>query len=359
MPPLINTLREQRTARGLTREGLARRVGVSRQSYSAIEDGKAAPSTTIALHLARALGTSVEALFQLADEAETLEVELVGPPVALPARVRLASVGGRLLARAGTATRGFGRADGVARRGSGGAVSVRLLGGSVPQPLVALGCDPALALLADTLHAERGVELLWSEAGSRAALEGLARGEAHVAGVHLFDEATGSYNAPWVERLVPFPCTRIGFAVWEQGVMVPRGNPRGVRGVEDLARVRFVDREPGSGTRALVDAHLRRAGIAPGAVFGDHGAVARGHLAVGEAVASGLADAGVGVRAAANAFGLDLVPLAEERYDLVIPDHFLDLPAMQILLGHLRAPSLRAQVEALGGYDVAPMGVPA
>jgi putative molybdopterin biosynthesis protein len=152
----------------------------------------------------------------------------------------------------------------------------------------------------------------------------------------------------------------IGFAVWQQGLLVAPGNPLRVRAVDDLARsdVRLVNREIGAGARVLLDGALARAGIPPDAVRG-YDCLASGHLAVAEAVRSGLADVGVGVRAAAVAAGLEFLPLGEERYDLVVPRHFLDLPTVGTLLDTLRRPALRQQIESLGGYDVAPMGLPA
>jgi len=221
-----------------------------------------------------------------------------------------------------------------------------------------LGCDPAAAVVAMALE-QRAVELVWLQAGSREALEGLARGEAHVAGCHIFDPETGRYNTPWVARLVPFPCTVVGFADWQQGLIVAPGNPLRIRAVRDLARaqVRLVNRQDGAEARMLLDRALQQARIPTAAVLGyDH--IASGHLAVAETVRAGLADVGVGVRAAALANGLDFVALGEERYDLVIPNHFLDLPAVATLLDVLRRPPLRQQIELIAGYDIAPMGLP-
>jgi putative molybdopterin biosynthesis protein len=152
----------------------------------------------------------------------------------------------------------------------------------------------------------------------------------------------------------------VGFAVWDQGLMVAPGNPRQIHDVGDLARpdVSLVNREPGTGARVLLDLALARAEIPTCSVRG-YDRLAAGHLAVAEAVRAGLADVGVGVRAAAVAAGLDFMSLGEERYDLVIPQHFLDLPTVASLLDVLRRPALRRQIESLGGYDVAPMGLPA
>jgi putative molybdopterin biosynthesis protein len=192
---------------------------------------------------------------------------------------------------------------------------------------------------------------------SRAALEGLARGEAHLVGCHLRDETSGAANVPFIQDLVPFPCTVIAFAVWEEGLIVAPGNPKQLNRVEDLARadVRVANREVGSGSRALLDAELARLGV-PSQYVRGYDISLPGHLAVAEAVSLGLADAGVAIRAAANALGLDFVPLRQERYDLVVPRVHLDHPGVLALLDALKRPSLRAQVEALGGYDVADMG---
>lgn len=342
-------------------------AGITRQSYAAIEAGDAVPSTEIALRLARAFGQPVEALFRLREsDPERVRARYVAPldgdaPVEEGTRVRLATVGGERYAYGpGKGERALGIADGVVVGREGHEVEVILLpDGPVEAGLVVAGCDPAFGVVAETLRAERGVELIWRQRGSRAALEALARGESHVAGAHLRDPATGEYNAPWVERLIPFPCTRVGFAVWEQGLLVGAGNPFELRSVEDLARpgVRLLNREAGSGSRELLDARLRAAGI-PGERIGGYDTRSAGHMAVAEAIASGVADAGVAIRAAGAAFGLDMIPLQSERYELIVPNHFLGLSAIQMLLETLRKPGIRLQVEALGGYDGAGMGEP-
>jgi putative molybdopterin biosynthesis protein len=362
---LHSRLRAERTARGWTQARTAAAAGITRQSYAALESGASVPSVEVALRLARALDTAVEAVFWLPGEGRPgVQAEPAGGPIAEGAPVRLARVAGRTLAfamRAG-GMQPLQPADGVAVPDGGEGLRVRLLADAPPPPdLVVHGCDPAFGVLAAMLRRERGWECLWLQRGSRAALAALAAGETHVAGVHWYDAATGTYNEPWIRRLVPFPCARVAFAVWEEALLVRAGNPLGIRGVADLAqpRMRFLNREPGSGARALLDAHLRAAGVSGEAIPGYPDTAASGHLAVAEAVASGVADAGPAIRAAAVAYGLDAVPLAPSRYDLVIPRHFLDLPAVQALLDLLRRASVRAQVEALGGYDAAAMGEPA
>src|SRR5690606_8907056 len=212
-------------------------------------------------------------------------------------------------------------------------------------------------IVADALRRERGLEVAWSQRGSRSAIEALARGEAHVAGAHLRDPRSGETNGPWIREALPFPCTRAVFAGWAQALLTARGNPSAITEVADLARpgVRLINREPGSGSRLLLDEALVSAGVPADSIAG-YDTAARGHLAVGEAIAAGLADAGIAIRAAGAAFGLDVLPLRPEPYELIIPDHFLDLPAVGALLDLLRRPGIRAQVEALQGYDTSAMG---
>ncbi len=372
---LSNNLKAYRRSVGLSQQVLAGRAGISRQAYANLESGKAGPSTEAALRLARALGATVEALFSLAEETPgVVQAELVGAPerdrpprpAAGSRRARLVRVGSRLLARplAGPAAARYSLVDaeGVILSTSRGGKRVNVQPfdeDEVEVPaLVMLGCDPAAALLGPGLG-RYGVNLVWAEEGSSQALAGLARGEAHVAGCHLKDEETGLYNISWVRRLVPFACTLVTFAAWRQGLIVAAGNPKGIRSVEDLARldVTMVNRESGSGSRSLLDRQLQRLGI-PSAMLTGYHQEAGGHLAVARAVSSGLVDAGIGVQAAAGALGLDFVLLEEERYDLVIPNHLINEPGVQALLDLLRRPGLRRRVETLGGYDVSSMGVP-
>jgi len=358
-------LRVKRRSRGLSQQALAGIAGISRQSYSAIEAGRSVPSTEVALRLARGLETLVEDLFRLPDELpEAVTVEGLGTGPFQEGPVRLVRIGGRSLALPlrGSQAPSPEPADGVGTALPGGTVRVERFRDRPPAPdLVVMGCDPAFELVARALKRRAGIEVIRPRCGSRSALEGLSRGHAHVAGVHLLDAQTGLYNEDWVRRLVPFPCTRVTFARWEQCLVLGQGNPHSVEGIQDLAQpgIRFVNREPGSGSRALADRHIESEGILPHVIQGYADTRARGHFAVAEAVAAGLADAGVAVRAAALAYGLTGIRLAEEMYELVIPNHFLEHPPVHELLNLLRTPGLRNQVEVLGGYDGEGMGIPA
>lgn len=366
--PVVNCLRARRRAANLAQVELARRAGVTRQTISALEAGTSAPSLAVALRLAGALGCQVDDLFWLEQSMAQVEAELLAAPestAALPLRVQVARVGARVLARPLDAS---SAADGLVVPGAGGPgargrATVRLL--TDPELLertaVILGCDPALGVLATQLqrrHQRAGLRLSVSHAGSVAALAALARGEAHVAGMHLLDEASGEYNLPFVRRVFAGREVLVVTAAhWAQGLIVAPGNPLGISGVADLARpeVRIVNREPGSGSRGMLDHELLRSGIAPALVRG-YDRNTSSHRGVAEIVASGLADAGPGIQAAASALGLGFVWLADERYDLVIPAEYRELPPVQALLATLISPTWRAEIAALPGYDLSATG---
>lgn len=358
---LSNKLAAERHRRGWSQSHVAELGGITRQSYAAIESGDAVPSTEIALRLAAAFGRRVEELFRLPEAAaERVVARWAGGEGGGGGRVRIGHVAGQAFAfPAGASERPAREADGIVTTAvESDRVEVSLFRDRPPAPdLVVAGCDPAFGVVAEVLRRERGVEILWISRGSRAALEALARGEAHVAGAHLRDPTGDSYNVAWVRNLVPFQCTRVSFALWEQGILVEAGNPKRIGGIQDLVRpdIRFLNRENGSGSRALLDEHLLAQRI-PGSSIPGYETHAGGHLAVAEAIASGLADAGVGIRAAGNSYGLGVLPLGFEPYELIIPNHFLDHPSIQALLETLRRPGLQTQIEALGGYDLSRIG---
>jgi molybdate-binding protein/transcriptional regulator with XRE-family HTH domain len=358
---LSNTLAAERERLGWSQARMAEAAGVSRQSYAAVESGSSVPSTEVALRLSEALGRPVGELFRLPDRpTERRTAAWSGAAGPAPGdRVRLTRIGGRWIAHPSAEShRREAPADGRVASGDAQEVRVELFPDAPPPSgLAVVGCDPAFGIVADELRRERGIEVSWSQRGSRAALVALARGEAHMAGVHLLDLPSGRWNEASVRELVPFSCTRVTFAAWEQGLLVRPDARRRIDGIGDLAdgRARLLNREPGSGSRALLDDVLAEAGVEPATVEG-YGTTARSHLSVADGIAAGAADAGVAILAAGRARGLEVLPLREEAYELVIPDHFLDLPDVDALLDALRRPGIRAQVEALGGYDGAGMG---
>lgn len=356
---------------------MAREAGLTRQAISGIEAGHYLPNTAVSLRLARVLDCRVEELFQLPEERPHTEAELIGSPpgsaLSESLRVRLARVGDRLLARPASGADGpLTPSDGLVRgaalqpqvSSTRPQVDVELLCDRrlIEQTVVILGCDPALALLSAHLTRRHpAMRLIWDQSGSLAALRGLARGEAHAAGSHLRDAATGEENLPFVRReLAGHPVQVITLCRWQQGLIVAPGNPKGIHEVADLARpdVRIVNRESGSGSRTLLDAELDRLGLTVEArrQLPGYQVELPSHLAVARAVAAGAADAGPGIQAAAAAFGLDFIPLRDERYDLVVPKTYLDAPPLQALLETAVSPAYRAEVDALGGYDASPAG---
>src|SRR5215471_6751077 len=208
-------------------------------------------------------------------------------------------------------------------------------------------------------HLQRAnVELVLAHRNSSQALDLLQMGCVHIAGSHLRDEATGESNLPQVRKLFPRGTAVVfAFAVWEEGIVVAKGNPKAVREIADFARkgVALVNREPGSGSRSLLDSSLKRLGIASSKVKG-YEQVAYGHLPAAWQVRTGHADCCVATRAAARVFGLDFVPLVSERYDLVIRKQHLALPAVQLLLDTLNRTAFRRELEGLGGYDTSGAG---
>jgi putative molybdopterin biosynthesis protein len=219
--------------------------------------------------------------------------------------------------------------------------------------------DVALDVLADFLRrAHPSAALASAHVGSLGGLLALHRGEAHMAGIHLLDEATGEYNVPYVRRHLPDRAvTLVTLAHREQGLLVPPGNPKKIQTIADLARpgVRFINRQRGAGTRLLLDYELRRAGISPGQIQGYDREVYT-HMAVAVAVATGAADVGLGILAAARAMGLDFVPVAHERFDLAIPEDYLSAPGVGQVLAVLERDDFRRAVAALGGYDLSRTG---
>ena len=228
----------------------------------------------------------------------------------------------------------------------------------IERTLLAVGShDVALDLLAGRLAAD-GVELVSAHVGSIAGLVALGERSAHLAGTHVLDPATGTYNDEAVRRYGPRgPLALVRLAEREQGVLVARGNPLGITSLADIARsrARYINRQPDAGTRILLDALLARAGIAPGDIVG-YERLEFSHLAVAQLIAGGSADAGLAIRAAARAFDLDFVPVAWEPYDLALPAASLDEPRITRLIAILREPAFRAEVESLGGYDCAHAG---
>jgi molybdate-binding protein len=226
-----------------------------------------------------------------------------------------------------------------------------------PRPtLVVAGCDPALPLLATPLGLlDPPVAFAWWPCGSGEALRLAAAGLVHAAGVHLRD-AEGGYNTAAAGEL-PGGAEVVGFTAWREGLVIKSELAGTVRGLDSVAArgLRIVNRELGAEARRVLDRERQRLGLDPAELPG-YDSHAAGHLQVASAIAAGLADAGVASEPAAQAYGLGFVPLADERFDLVLPGKHLGSREVQGLMKVLTSPWLLAQLASLPGYDPAACG---
>ena len=449
----------------MSQQELANIAGVTRQSIGAVETGQCAPSVTISLRLAKALGCKVEDLFWLGEEdlpqieailadsipnlqqlqvilarigdrwiaypllgRDAFHIEMMPsdgetvagiPPVvgsgvsasgsdvgASPVRVdgfpgisKLLNPEGEAVAvshpvaktslSGGSFNSELSRVSPVEElakglRGistlpfSGGVkaeylegesqnqtstnkVLVRLLDDmdKLQNTVVITGCTPMISLwarAAERWHPQLRVHHIL--ANSMAALRSLCRGEVHIAGMHLYDPETGEHNIPFVrEALAGRSAVLITLGVWEEGLLVPLGNPKGIKTVSDLVElgITIVNREPGSGCSMLLERKLQEKQIPLHTVKGfDH--IVYSHQDVALSVVSGIADAGVSTASVATAFGLGFIPLHRSRYDLVILKEYLEEIPVQQLLSTLGHRLVQSQLEILGGYDISNIG---
>ncbi|SRR5579883_702885 len=412
---LRNNLKSIRTRLGMSQQDLANLAGVTRQTISGVESGQSAPSVAMTLRLASALGCHVEDLFWFEQELPEVEAILAKSiSCNQKQRVSLARIGGQWIAyplverdafrvemipadgevvavshpvarvppvvESGEPVRVEGfpgisklpLASAVARNerhpkgevnslSGTNTVRVRLLDDldKLHNTVVIAGCAPALSLWARAT--ERWYPQLRVQhnfANSMAALHSLCRGEAHIAGMHLYDPESGEHNTPFVrEVLGDRTSVLITLGVWEEGLLVESGNPMGIKTVTDLvdAKAMIVNREKGAGTRMLLERKLQEEELPFHAVKGfDH--IVKSHQDVAEAVVSGIANAGMSTASIAASFGLGFVPLHSSRYDLVILKEYLEEAPVQQLLGTLGNRLVHSQLEVLGGYDTSKTG---
>lgn len=373
-------LRVARQARGLSQQQLAGMAGVSRQAVSAVESGQSDPSLRVALTLAQALGMTVEELFGTEGAVPTVTARLVGPGrdgngerIArvgrAEERVRLAPIGesfvalplvGPTVGRAGFLPAGGLIVGATGAEPAGpvltGTVSVRPIG--PPRPtLVVAGCDPALPLLEEPLGLlDPPIAFSWWPCASREALRLAVDGLVHAAGVHLRSRA-GSYEDGPAARTVGPGAEVIGFSAWREGLLLRPKVADQVAGLADAigAGLRLVNREPGAEARSVLDRELASIGV-DGAHVPGYQTTATGHLQVADAVAADLADVGVASEPAALAYQLAFMPLAAERFDLVIPAERVASREVQALIKVLSSRWLLDQLASLPGYDATPCG---
>ena len=191
--------------------------------------------------------------------------------------------------------------------------------------------------------------------GSTGGILAIKRGEADIAGTHLLDEETGEYNVPYLRRYgLSGVAVLVKGYVREQGFIVAKGNPKGIRGFEDLLRndVTMINRNPGSGTRILLDMHLRRIAEKMGMDFDElkgrirgYDVEAKSHTAVAVAVLMGKADVGLGIRTVAERYGLDFIPIRPEEYDFIVRKDRLEKESVKMFLDVLRSEEFGRELE--------------
>jgi molybdate-binding protein/DNA-binding XRE family transcriptional regulator len=333
---MSNRVRERRLAMSFTQAALANKTGISRQALLAIETKRAAPSVKVALRLAHALATTVDALFSddVAARPEPLQSRIGG-------RVAMAWIGERWIALA-LDERDIA-ADALAANGH-----ATFLGNvdDARRNVIIMGCAPVLGPICDRLNNEHGgARYVWLPRSSTTSLEALRDAGTHVAGSHLFD----------VERVVR-RCTVVTLGHWEVGLLVAKGNPLHIREAAHVGRrrVRLITRERGSGARRMLERALAAEG-APKSIAASK-VVAMSHHDVARGIALGAFDVGPGVREAALTHGLDFVPLGVERFDLAVASSSLEDSRVTRLFDALTRSDVRREMHALG-YDTERTGV--
>ena len=284
-------------------------------------------------------------------------------------RVRMGYVGDKLMAsplsRGSGVVSSFMKADGILEvpQGlegyeAGAEVDVKLLcpAGKLENTLVVIGShDPLLDELADMMHVENdSVYMSSAHVGSMGGIMAIRRGEAHAAGCHLLDTATGKYNLAFMKKYFPKGGVRLIRCVGrQQGMMVAKGNPLKIQRFSDIAKegIRYVNRQKGSGTRILTDYLCKQENLNTDAIYG-YDREELTHTSVAAQIVSGSADAGMGIYSAAKLYDLDFIPICIEEYDLIIPDHAWDTPQVQQLIETLKSDAFKEKILALGGYTV-------
>lgn len=284
-------------------------------------------------------------------------------------RVRLGYVGDKLMAsplsRGSGVVSSFMKADGILEVGqgtegyeAGSQVQVRLLSplSKLENTLVVIGShDPLLDELGDFLHrADNTVYMSSAHVGSMGGIMAIRRGEAHAAGCHLLDTATGEYNKSFLKKYFPRGGVKLVRCVGrQQGLMVASGNPLGLERFGDIARegIRYVNRQKGSGTRILMDYLCRKEGVEPDKVYG-YDREELTHTSVAAQIAAGSADAGLGIYSAARLYDLEFIPICVEEYDLLIPERDWDSPMVRRLIAVLKSDEFKEKLLTLGGYTV-------
>ncbi|MCA9665906.1 MAG: helix-turn-helix domain-containing protein [Myxococcales bacterium] len=359
---LQNHVRTRRERAGLSQQQLAATVGVTRQTLGAIEASRHVPSTQLALLLARALGCRVDDLFALPPR-HGLAARLAPGGSPSSTRVMLGRVSGNWIAHR-VAADATSAANGLLMETGGQASDAYTPVLPLDDPtqleanLLVAGCAPLLGLLAQRVGSRfRDASMSWLPRSSGHAIDLLADGLVHVAGLHLSGGRARDGNRSAVKtrfrgrRMLIVNLTR-----WREGLLVAPGNPLGVEAPADLLRddVRFARRDPGAGASRLLSRMLSSEQRSDPALC--TGPLASGHHEVAQMIRFGVADVGVAIESVAIAAGLPFIPLAEERFDLVIPGELADSPFVGRMLQTLEERAFRHEAQSLPGYDTSSAG---
>jgi putative molybdopterin biosynthesis protein len=282
-------------------------------------------------------------------------------------RVKLGAVGERIVATslprgAGSITslteadgiiRIPGHVEGISANDGVTAELIRPLS-SIKNTIVIVGShDNTLDVLADQVRAGHdNITISSSHVGSMGGIMAIKKGGCHVAGTHLLDTDNDTYNVSYIKKyLSDVPVSLVNLVLRDQGLMVARGNPKNIKGIDDLCRddIRFMNRQAGSGTRILLDYRLNQLKLDPKTVNG-YDNEEYTHMSVAVAVLSGTVDVGLGIFAAAKALNLDFIPVVTEQYDLVVPERFIESENIRIFLETINGKEFKERVRGLGGY---------
>lgn len=361
-PNITCHVKAYRQAKGWSQGQLADEVGVKRQAIYDIESGRYLPNTAVALKLARCLDATVEILFSEDKDGGAQAVDLVGEKEPGARRLWAANLRGKLTGVPMTGkilfNSGLPAADAFLNE-DGSSANVYCPQDILDRTVLLFGCDPAFSILGG--HVTRAFSTARVHccfASSYAAMQALSAGRCHVGGIHLHNAESEEANVQIARKMLSGMDGKvIGFTYMEEGLMVSRGNPYKIRTLSDLTHknIAFVNRECGAALRILLDDQMVREGIPISAIKG-YDCEVHTHNQGAQWVASGIADAALGLHAVAHLFNLDFVPLTTVRCDLIIPDDLLDHPTIRIMLDVLQSKALRRDIASVPGYETSPIG---
>ncbi len=354
-------VKQYRQTKGWSQQQLADMINVRRQAIYDIENERYMPNTAIALRLAKLFGCRVEDLFTEEEQENLQEVHIVNGEKTPNSRLALGKVRDRLIGvpLRGERSTSFGLlpADGILDRQ--GEKAKVFSAQQTDKTIIIMGCDPAFELLShhvSRVSPQSRVHCLF--ASSDKALSNLSEGITHIAGTHFHNSDEKESNVEIAsKKLGKMKSHIIGFSLLEEGLMVAKNNPLGIRNVNDLAQpmVRFVNRDQGAALRTLLDDLLVREGIKDSDINGYYNEVTS-HREGAYHIACRVADAALGLRIIADIYGLDFVPLTSVRCDLVIPDDMMNHPTVQVLTDILQSAALMNEINAIPGYESSATG---